>query len=105
MLGNKCMQGPCGFMQKWHPTINTIVKFRKKGEQATRFCTQAADVVCTLPVALPILHNAVNCGLLYQSALDSKGLHPLPQCHCSHPNFIPMFVSSIKRKVYSKERL
>jgi len=77
----------------------------KKGKQATRFSTQAADVICTLPVALPILRNAVNCDLLYLSALDSKGLHPLLQCHCSHPNFIPMFVSSIKRKVYSKERL
>jgi hypothetical protein len=71
------MQGPSGFKQKWHPAINTIIKFRKKGEQATRFCTEAADVVCTLPVALLILSNGVNCEDLYVSALDSKQLHPL----------------------------
>jgi len=71
------MQGPSGFKQKWHPTINTIVKFRKKGEQATCFCTEVAGVVCTLPVALLILSNAVNCEEPYISALDSKRLHPL----------------------------
>jgi len=66
------MQDPSGFKQKWHPAINTIVKCRKKGEQATHFCTEVAGVVCTLPVALLILSNAVNCDLLYRSALDSK---------------------------------
>lgn len=68
------MKGP-GFKQKWHTTINTIVKWRKKGEQATCFCTEALGVVCTQPVALLTLSNAVNCeDLLYISALDSKNV-------------------------------
>jgi hypothetical protein len=67
------MKGPSGFKQKWHTAINTIVKRRKKGEQATCFCTEAAGVICTQPVALLTLSNAVNCkDLLYISAFDSK---------------------------------